>query len=222
MISLHPTPASLRSASPPHCNGEGIEGRGYLKIHSDCFNLSIGVYYSALPTDRKFTLIMTRTTILALQPPDPQITIRPVRYADLDALQRHCWPERDAESVYRFIARIRKTATDGRGLGAVVIGPDHEAVGYGQFVLWPRCGEISDLIVAPPYRSNGLGSALIQYLVRAAQEMHSPCVDIGAALSNTGAVALYRRLGFRDSYTQIFNLGHGDEEVLYLRLKFES
>ena len=163
---------------------------------------------------------MTQTTLLALQPPNPEITIRPARYADVDALRKNCWPERDHDAVYRFIARARQTARDGRGLGAVVVGDAEEAVGYGQFMLWPRCGEISDLIITPSCRGQGMGTALIQYLVRTAQEMHAPCIDIGAALSNPGAVALYRRLGFRDSYRQRMNLGNGDEEVLYLRLKF--
>lgn len=163
---------------------------------------------------------MTQTTVPALQPPPPHLEIRPVSYGDLEALNKNCWPERGADTVYRFIGRIRQFTRDGRGLGAVVIGPDREAIGYGQLMLWPRCAEISDLIVAPAHRRSGLGTALIQYLARAAREMQAECVDIGAALSNPGAVALYRRLGFRDSYTQIINLGQGDEEVLYLRLKF--
>lgn len=158
--------------------------------------------------------------ILALQPPNPQITIRPVRFADVDALHANCWPERAPDSIYRFIGRIHHTAKDGRGLGAVVVDRTRNAVGYGQFVLWPRCGEISDLIIMPGLRSQGLGTALIQYLVRAAHEMHAECIEIGAALSNPGAVTLYRRLGFRDSYTQVVNLNGLDEEVLYLRIKF--
>lgn len=159
-------------------------------------------------------------TILAFQPPDPQVTIRPVRLGDIAMLQRHCWPQRDPDAVYRFILRIQDTARAGRGLGVVIVDENDVVLGYGQFVMWPRCGEISDLIVAPTHRDQGLGTALIQYLVRVAREMQADCVDIGAAQSNPRALALYRRLGFRDSYTQRLNLGEGDEEVVYLRLKF--
>lgn len=161
------------------------------------------------------------SVILALQPPDPAIRLRPVRLGDTANLHAHCWPHRHQTDIYGFIQRIRHTAKNGRGLGAVVCDAEDIAIGYGQFVMWPRCGEISDLIVAPAYRGQGQGTALIQYLVRAAYEMHADCVDIGAALSNPGAVALYRRLGFRDSYRQNVNLGHGTEEVLYLRIKFQ-
>lgn len=162
---------------------------------------------------------MTRT-IIALQSPSPQVTVRPVRLSDTTDLQQHCWSERSPDSIYRFISRIRHTALSGRGLGVVVIGEENAVIGYGQFVMWPRCGEISDLIIAPAYRRRGLGTVLIQYLVRAAREMHADCVDIGAVLSNPGAIALYRRLGFQDSYRQKMNFGDGNEEVLYLRIKF--
>jgi ribosomal protein S18 acetylase RimI-like enzyme len=159
-------------------------------------------------------------TIPAYQPPNPHIIIRPVHLSDIPDLQKNCWPERNQDAIYRFISRIRQTAKSERGLGVVIVGEDGVVLGYGQLVLWPRCAEISDLIVAPDYRGQGLGTALIQYLVRCAREMRATCVDIGAATSNPGAVTLYRRLGFRDSYRQTINLGSGDEEVLYLRLRF--
>jgi ribosomal protein S18 acetylase RimI-like enzyme len=157
---------------------------------------------------------------LALQPPNPQIRIRPVRLADVASLHRDCWPERSFDSVYRFVSRIRYNTNQGRGIGIVVPGEGDSIRGYGQFTLWPRCGEISDLMVAEAHRGKGIGTAVIQYLVRSAREMSAECVDIGVALSNPRALALYRRLGFRDSHTQELDLGHGDEPVLYLRLKF--
>lgn len=155
----------------------------------------------------------------ALNPPDPCFTIRPVRLADCEPLRRTCWPQRDYEGVYRFINRARSQAQQGRGLGAVVV-VDDEAQAYGQFTLWPRCGEISDLIVAPPLRGQGIGTALIQYLTRAAHEMHSGCVEIGVAQSNPRALALYRRLGFRETRTDMLDMGQGKEPVIYLRIRF--
>lgn len=163
---------------------------------------------------------MTDNIPLALQPPDSHLTIRPVRLTDVASLQRDCWPDRPFDGVYRFVSRIRYSANQGRAIGIVVVGAGDTLLGYGQFTLWPRCGEISDLIVAEASRSQGIGTAIIQYLVRAAREMSAECVDIGVALSNPRALALYRRLGFRDSHTQNLDLGHGDEPVLYLRLKF--
>lgn len=158
-------------------------------------------------------------TPLALQPPDPNIHIRPVRLGDIEPLRESCWPERTSEAIYHFISRIRQTASQGRGLG-VVVAEQETVRGYGQLALWPRCAEISDLIITADCRGQGLGTAIIQYLTRAARDMHTGCVDIGAAQSNPRALALYRRLGFRDSFTQTMPVDGVDQEVLYLRIKF--
>ncbi len=160
--------------------------------------------------------------LLALQSPSALLAIRPVRLADAEALQETCWPERSFASVYQLVLRARQIAVQGRGLGIVAGGEEAALKGYGQLTLWPGCGEISDLVVAVTYRGQGIGTALIQYLVRTAREMHMPCVEIGAALSNPGAVSLYRRLGFEDDHTVWLNLGEGKEPVLYLRLRLDG
>lgn len=155
----------------------------------------------------------------ALRSPDPALHIRPVRLSDAAALRAALWPERDFEEVYLFIRRAGAAASQGRGLGALVEGPDETALGYGQVTLWPRCAEISDLMVAEARRDQGLGTALIQYLTRAAREMQAECIEIGGALTNPRAIALYRRMGFRDSRTVRVMTRTGPEDVLYLRIK---
>lgn len=138
---------------------------------------------------------------------------------DADWLITDCWPERPATEIHQLINRAQQNARQGRGLGAVIIDPESERpIGYGQLTLWPRTAEISDLVVSESWRGRGLGTAMIQYLVRAAREMHAPAVEIGAAYSNPGAMALYRRLGFEDSHIISLNLGDGMEDVLYLKL----
>lgn len=166
---------------------------------------------------------MTNHNVLppALESPNPNIYIRPVHLTDITCLHETCWPERPHSVVHQLIARAQQSARQGRGLGVVIQEtrdtPD-ALCGYGQLTMWSRGGEISDLVVAEAYRGQGLGTAIIQYLVRAAREMHAPMVEIGAAFSNPGAMALYRRLGFQDDHTIMLNLGEGLEEVLYLRL----
>lgn len=159
------------------------------------------------------------TLPLALQTPDPKVRIRPVQLTDVDILHHHCWSERPLAAIHQLVARAQQAARQGRGLGVVVVGDTPLDIrGYGQLTVWVRGGEISDLVIAPPHRGNGLGTAIIQYLVRAAREMRAPLVEIGAAYSNPGAMALYRRLGFEDDHTLMLNLGQGQEKVLYLKL----
>lgn len=159
---------------------------------------------------------------LALQQPDSLVTMRPVRLSDVELLRTNCWPERSFVAIYQLVMRARQNAVQGRGQGVVVVDTATALKGYGQLTLWPGCAEISDLVVSPSYRGQGVGTAVVQYLVRTAREMHISCVEIGAAVSNPGAVSLYRRLGFVDDHTVYLNLGDGKEPVLFLRLVLQK
>lgn len=156
----------------------------------------------------------------ALKEPDPAVNIRPVRLTDVSYLHESCWPQRAHSAVYQMILRALRSSDQRRGLGVVALSAAQKPIAYGQLTLWPRCGELSDLIVAPDYRERGIGTGIIQYLSRTAREMHVNCLEIGAARSNPRAAALYRHLGFEDSHEVLLDLGHGQEPVLYLRLEF--
>jgi ribosomal protein S18 acetylase RimI-like enzyme len=154
----------------------------------------------------------------ALQPPDPRLSIRPVEMTDTGQLHAICWPDRPYIAIYQLVARAVKYMRQRRGLG-VVVEVDGYLRAFGQLTLWPRGGEISDLMVAENYRSRGIGAGMIQYLIQAAIDMRVPNVEIGAAFSNPRALELYRRLGFLDDRTVMMNLGNGRESVLYLRIE---
>lgn len=162
------------------------------------------------------------TLPLALETPNPRWRIRPVVMTDLEALHRNCWLERSFLSLYNLVSRIISLAKEGNGLGIVFVDDDNTVRGYGQLTLWPNCAEITDLIVAESYRSRGIGTALIQHLMHAATEMHVDCVEIGAAVSNPRAVALYRNLGFLDSHMLDINIGMSKHEVIYLRIELKN
>ncbi len=159
------------------------------------------------------------TLPLALQPPNPAVHIRPATLDDLDALLHCCWTDRRRDVGLWLLSRAVRNRRDRRGLGVVVLDASEELVGYGQLTLWPRCAEISDLVVAPAYRSQGYGTALIQHLMAEAIRLGASCVEIGAAVSNPRATALYHRLGFVDNRTIHMNLGGASREpVIYMTI----
>jgi ribosomal protein S18 acetylase RimI-like enzyme len=152
---------------------------------------------------------------MALQHNTPSVLIRPACLADAASLNTMCWPERSHESVFELLRRTHKLAQNERGLGAVATW-DNAPCGFGMLTLWPRAAEISDLIVNARYRGQGVGSLIIDYLTNAARDMRVQVLEIGVALSNPRALALYRRLGFIDGRTIELELGNGPEPVLYL------
>lgn len=139
---------------------------------------------------------------------------------DAGQLQQNCWMNWPLEVVSEALERVELLAQQGRGL-AVVACQKERILGYGQMTIWPRAAEISDLIVAPPYRDNGIGTAIVGYLVNKVRAWRLPRVEIGAALSNPRALALYRRLGFKDDRSVELDLGNGPEAVLYLNLDID-
>nr|WP_162909959.1 GNAT family N-acetyltransferase [Aggregatilinea lenta] len=114
-----------------------------------------------------------------------------------------------------MLRRTDKLATNQRGLGLVAVCDDAPC-GFGLLTLWPRAGEISDLVVAAGLRGRGIGTRLVETLSDAATGLGVRTLEIGAALSNPRALALYRRLGFVDARTIELDLGCGLEPVVYL------
>jgi ribosomal protein S18 acetylase RimI-like enzyme len=132
-------------------------------------------------------------------------------------LQRDCYPQISLEVIERMIQQPLANAAKDRGLGVVVQACDDSTLyGFAQMTIWPRIAEISDLMVAEPYRNVGIGSAMIRYLEDVLRKRNYPRVEIGAALSNPRAIALYRRLGFVDERIVDLDFGRGPEPVLYL------
>jgi ribosomal protein S18 acetylase RimI-like enzyme len=157
---------------------------------------------------------LKRPKTMPSQPELPAI-VRPVRLSDADDLNRLCWPDRPSDSVAELLHRTQRLAQTKRGLGVVAV-TSNIPCGFGLLSLWPRGAEISDLIVNANYRSRGLGSLIIQYLTSVAKSLHVQTLEIGVAMSNPRALALYRRLEFIDGRTIMLNLGNGPEPVLYL------
>jgi ribosomal protein S18 acetylase RimI-like enzyme len=134
---------------------------------------------------------------------------------DAQYLQTLCWSDRSLDGIAEMIRRAEKLVFTRRGLGVVA---EREGVpcAFGLLTLWPRTAEISDLIVHAPYRDQGIGSQIITYLSRVACKLQAQILEIGVALSNPRALALYRRLGFEYHHSVKIDLGNGPETVLYL------
>jgi len=150
---------------------------------------------------------------------DPNYINRPVQLIDAIALQHCAWPNYSLSAVEALLKRVMARVAEGRAVGLVVANHlTNEAFAYGQITRWPRVAEISDLAVAIDQRGKGIGSALIKELIRSTGHWQKTQIEIGVALSNTRALALYHRLGFVDTRIVMLDLGYGLESVLYLTL----
>ena len=62
-----------------------------------------------------------------------------------------------------------------------------------------HCPNLEDLFVAPQYRSQGVGSRLLQEAEAQAGQAGYPNIGLGVAVDNTGTQRLYRRHGYKDA-----------------------
>ena len=151
----------------------------------------------------------------------PRVEFRPLRLADIPQLQQVLWPDHALDFVADYLNNVLMQMANGRALGLIAFAAGSalpDPVAYGQITRWPHIAEISDLIVTPAQRSHGIGAAIIAELIASADRWGMTEIEIGAALSNPRALALYRRLGFHDARTVLIDLGSGTEPVIYLTL----
>lgn len=73
-----------------------------------------------------------------------------------------------------------------------------QLAGYCGVYLSIDEGEITNVAVAPEYRRRGIARQLVQELIRQAQEVGVSRFLLEVRVSNAGAIALYRELGFTD------------------------
>lgn len=125
----------------------------------------------------------------------PDVRFRPARIGDLLSLYRSCYQDRPlAQFRDSFQRALRAQAARTRVL--LVAEKGSSLVGSGQLIAYNHKIEIADLIVAEPYRNQGIGSALIEVLIRLAGYTPFEEVEIGVMAGNERALALYRKLGF--------------------------
>lgn len=147
--------------------------------------------------------------------------LRPIEFSDAPAVQRALWSDislRDAEIRLRSLGE----QSGRRRAWGVVAALDGTIIGFGQLSRWGWRGEICNLIVKEDSRSQGIGTALIHHLIEIARINNLRDVEIGGALSNPRALALYRRLGFQEERRLYLELGRGPEPVVYLVMPLQE
>lgn len=124
-----------------------------------------------------------------------RIRFRKARMTDLGPLHRACFAERPLAQFGDAFRRSLATQRHGQGVH-LVADHDTEPIATGQLSAYGASVEIADLAVAPAFRGQGVGTALINVLVGIADFAGFDSVEICVMQENTRARELYERLGF--------------------------
>ena len=145
-------------------------------------------------------------------PPAAAVEIRRLVYADLPqvvALERRAFTT--PWSLAMFVLELSKPA--GVCLAAVV---ENELVGYLVCSRYDTVWHVMNIAVDPDRRRRGIATALIGALIERVGD--DAQITLEVRRSNTGALALYERLGFRSAgVRRRYYADNGEDAVIMWR-----
>jgi ribosomal-protein-alanine N-acetyltransferase len=124
------------------------------------------------------------------------VTIRPLGYSDLPqviSIERRAFPT--PWSLAMFVLELSKPS--GVCLAAV---EEQRLVGYLICSRYADVWHLMNIAVDPPVRRRGIGTALLEEMIARAGEDASYTLEVRP--SNSQAIALYERFGFRTAGTR--------------------
>jgi ribosomal-protein-alanine N-acetyltransferase len=150
-------------------------------------------------------------------PPASAVDIRRLTFADLPqvtAIERRAFTT--PWSLAMFVLELSKPS--GVCLAAELgEGPERELVGYLVCSRYDTVWHIMNVAVDPDRRRHGIATALITALLREVSERDSQ-VTLEVRRSNTGAIALYERFGFRSAgLRRRYYQDNGEDAVIMWR-----
>jgi ribosomal protein S18 acetylase RimI-like enzyme len=158
--------------------------------------------------------------------------LRQVAYQTYDAAYRHLNTPANQQA---YLAH----AFDAQVLRAQLINPqsafyflfcDDDLAGYlkvNEFdaqtdLKDPVAMEIERIYVLNAYQGRGLGRLLAQHALEMARAKQKIFVWLSVWLKNPGAIAFYRKLGFRPAGTRFFVMGDERQEDFVMRLDLDG
>ena len=93
---------------------------------------------------------------------------------------------------------------------------DNKCIGYLEYsYIYDRI-EIDNIFVLEEYRSNGIGSMLLAYLINVAKNKKVVNITLEVRVSNSVAIGLYKKYGFIEEAIRKYY--YGDEDGILMKL----
>ena len=124
----------------------------------------------------------------------PQVLLRPMVVADLDAVRALDALVQPAPWSEEFLRDQLANPTTRTLL--VAQGADGGPVGHAALVVVADEGHVTSIAVDPAYQRHGIGSRLLAALCCDARARGLTAMTLEVRVDNTAAITLYRRFGF--------------------------
>ncbi len=143
------------------------------------------------------------------------IEIRQAKLFDVPAMARI---ERDSFEAPWSVDEITKDVTAGGNVYVAVALADEERAGYAEIRMVAGEGQIYNIAIAPEFRREGIGEALLRHLIDKADADGCKLVTLEVRGGNAPAMELYKKLGFREVGRRRGYYAKGGEDAVLMDL----
>lgn len=143
------------------------------------------------------------------------LEIRQAKLYDVPAMTRI---ERDSFEAPWSADEITKDVTAGGNVYVAVALADEERAGYGEIRMIAGEGQIYNIAIAPEFRREGIGEALLRHLIDKAGADGCRLVTLEVRSGNGPAMELYKKLGFREVGRRKGYYAKGGEDAVLMDL----
>ncbi len=148
-----------------------------------------------------------------------EIRIRPAKLYDVPALARI---ERDSFGSPWSAEEITKDVTAGGNVYVAVAEYGAEKAGYGEIRFVAGEAQIYNIAIAPEFRREGIGEALLRHMIAKAEDNGCELVTLEVRGGNEAAMALYTKLGFREVGRRKGYYAKGGEDAVLMDLNLRK
>ncbi len=142
------------------------------------------------------------------------MTVRKWKYEDILAISKieeECFPKEPWS--FKMLASSFETETF-HGLLAEDGG---EIAGYGGITVASDSADIDNIAVTERYRNSGVGTALLNALCVAAEEGGAKKVFLEVRVSNSAAMLMYLKNGFKGAYSRSRYYSDGEDCLVMVK-----
>lgn len=140
--------------------------------------------------------------------------IREWKYEDIlniSEMEKECFPK-EPWSYKMLVSSFEEESFYG-----VLAEEDGEILGYGGITVAADSADIANIAVVEYYRNSGIGTKVLSELVKFAKEKGAQKVFLEVRVSNSVAMALYLKCGFKGIYARTRYYSDGEDCLVMVK-----
>lgn len=140
--------------------------------------------------------------------------IREWQYKDIlriSEIEKECFPQE--HWTYKMLA----SSFESEAFCGLLADDGGEIIGYGGITIAADSADIDNVAVTEPYRRSGAGTAILRALLDTAQKRGVKKVFLEVRVSNSVAMGLYLKCGFKGVYARARYYPDGEDCLVMVK-----